>query len=227
MANYEDFQPITEWTSDGTTDTLIVRLPGFNKEQLKVQIDNYGKLRTSGERPLVPGQVDRWIRFKTEHSIPDDCDLRGIRARFEDSVLYVNLPKSIKEEQTNMPESKVPEPEPERKPVPQQKQDREETQEAELNKRKENKVEEEDSGEQRGLHKDEVKEDDGGEAGAAPLLGKRMPSLVEGFRRPNQLVVNMMVAAVVFVVIAVYVAYKLRSGGREEKSEGNLGRLDL
>ncbi|KAG0448024.1 hypothetical protein HPP92_028051 [Vanilla planifolia] len=86
-AKVRKFQPSTKWTSDRTTDTLVVRLPGFNKEELKVQIDNYGRLRTSGERPPGPGQGDRWIRFKTEHIIPDDCDLKGIRARFEDGVL--------------------------------------------------------------------------------------------------------------------------------------------
>lgn len=56
-----------------------------------MQIDNYGRLRVSGERPLEGGQ---WSRFRKEFQVPEGCDAGGIRARLEkDGVLHVIMPR--------------------------------------------------------------------------------------------------------------------------------------
>ncbi|XBH57778.1 uncharacterized protein [Aegilops tauschii subsp. strangulata] len=88
---YVDFVPSHELVEDAAKQTLVVNLPGFKKEHLRVQIDNYGRLRVSGERPLEGGQ---WSRFRKEFQVPEGCDAGGIRARFEkDGVLHVTMPR--------------------------------------------------------------------------------------------------------------------------------------
>uniref|UniRef100_N1QZ31 SHSP domain-containing protein n=1 Tax=Aegilops tauschii TaxID=37682 RepID=N1QZ31_AEGTA len=42
---YVDFVPSHELVEDAAKQTLVVNLPGFKKEHLRVQIDNYGRLR--------------------------------------------------------------------------------------------------------------------------------------------------------------------------------------
>lgn len=64
---------------------------GFKKEQLKVQVDNLGRLRISGERPLAGNQ---WSRFRMVLPIPEGCNVDGIRSRFEeDGVLHITMPR--------------------------------------------------------------------------------------------------------------------------------------
>ncbi|XP_037424073.1 inactive protein RESTRICTED TEV MOVEMENT 2-like [Triticum dicoccoides] len=88
---YVDFVPSHDLVEDRGKHTLVVNLPGFKKEHLRVQIDNYGRLRVSGERQLEGGQ---WSRFRKEFQVPEGCDAGGIRARFEkDGVLNVTMPR--------------------------------------------------------------------------------------------------------------------------------------
>ncbi|XP_037428119.1 inactive protein RESTRICTED TEV MOVEMENT 2-like [Triticum dicoccoides] len=88
---YVDFVPSHDLVEDNRKHTLVVNLPGFKKEHLRVQIDNYGRLRISGERPLEGGQ---WSRFRKEFQVPEGCDASGIRARLEkDEVLHVTMPR--------------------------------------------------------------------------------------------------------------------------------------
>ncbi|XP_051182961.1 uncharacterized protein [Lolium perenne] len=88
---YVDFVPSHNLVEESTKQTLVLNLPGFQKEHLRVQIDNYGRLRISGERPLEGGQ---WSRFRKDFQVPDGCDAGGIRARFEkDSVLHITMPR--------------------------------------------------------------------------------------------------------------------------------------
>uniref|UniRef100_A0A0D9VPR2 SHSP domain-containing protein n=1 Tax=Leersia perrieri TaxID=77586 RepID=A0A0D9VPR2_9ORYZ len=77
-------------STEGKHDTFLS--PGFKKEQLRVQIDNHGKLRISGERQVAG---DRWSRFHKDFQVPDDCNAGDVRARFDskDRVLYITMPK--------------------------------------------------------------------------------------------------------------------------------------
>lgn len=62
---------------------------GFQKENLKVQLDNYTNLRTGGQRPLTG---NRWLRFRKEFQIPNKYNTGKARAKFENGLLTVNLP---------------------------------------------------------------------------------------------------------------------------------------
>lgn len=88
--SYQDFVPPSDWIREQGFDKLVMELPGFRKEQLKIQLDNFGNLRTTGERPL---NGNRWQRFRKEFRIPDNCNANEIRAKFENGVLTVTLPK--------------------------------------------------------------------------------------------------------------------------------------
>uniref|UniRef100_A0ACD5WSJ5 Uncharacterized protein n=1 Tax=Avena sativa TaxID=4498 RepID=A0ACD5WSJ5_AVESA len=88
---YVDFVPSHDLVEETEKQTLVLNLPGFKKENLRVQIDNYGRLRVSGERPIEGNQ---WSRFRKDIQVPDVCDAGGIRARFEkDGVLHITMPR--------------------------------------------------------------------------------------------------------------------------------------
>ncbi|XP_039802229.1 uncharacterized protein LOC120666453 isoform X2 [Panicum virgatum] len=87
---YVDFDPVVEWKLPGEDqDVVEISLPGFRKDQVRVQVDNHGVLRATGERSARGG---RWARFKKDLLLPDNCDADGIRAKFEGEKLIITLP---------------------------------------------------------------------------------------------------------------------------------------
>ncbi|KAL8197922.1 hypothetical protein R6Q57_030080 [Mikania cordata] len=87
---YQDFEPSMEWVPEDDSDTLLVYLPGFAKEQLRVQL-KARNLIISGERKL---HQNTWSRFRVEFPVSVNCDLNKISAKFEGSILFVRQPKS-------------------------------------------------------------------------------------------------------------------------------------
>ncbi|KAD7117978.1 hypothetical protein R6Q59_005004 [Mikania micrantha] len=88
---YQDFEPSMEWVPEDDSDTLLVYLPGFAKEQLRVQL-KARNLIISGERKL---HQNTWSRFRVEFPVSVNCDLNKISAKFEGSILFVRQPKSV------------------------------------------------------------------------------------------------------------------------------------
>ncbi|GKB74782.1 inactive protein restricted TEV movement 2-like protein [Tanacetum coccineum] len=88
---YHEFEPSMEWVPEDDSDTLLVYLPGFAKEQLRVQLRGRN-LIISGERKL---QQNTWSRFRQEFPVSANCDLNKISAKFEGNILYVRQPKVI------------------------------------------------------------------------------------------------------------------------------------
>ncbi|KAL9391117.1 hypothetical protein Peur_015037 [Populus x canadensis] len=89
---HEEFEPSTDWIREPGADTLRIYLPGFKKEQLKVQVTSSRVLRISGERQL---SGNRWSTFRKEIPISTNYDTNEIAARFEKGILYVKQPKII------------------------------------------------------------------------------------------------------------------------------------
>ncbi|KAJ8621546.1 hypothetical protein MRB53_030075 [Persea americana] len=85
---YEEFQPSSDWTHDSINHVLLVDLPGFKKEDLKVQVD-LGKLTISGERREGEG---RYRRFKQVFDVPSDSIIEKISGKFEHGLLFVIMP---------------------------------------------------------------------------------------------------------------------------------------
>ncbi|KAJ6368982.1 hypothetical protein OIU78_001367 [Salix suchowensis] len=88
----EEFEPSMDWVRDTGADTLQIHLPGFKKEQLKVQVTSMRVLRISGERQL---SENRWSTFRKDIPISSNYDTNEINARFDRGILYVKHPKVI------------------------------------------------------------------------------------------------------------------------------------
>ncbi|KAK7844732.1 inactive protein RESTRICTED TEV MOVEMENT 2 [Quercus suber] len=102
---YEEFEAQFEWAIEEGLDTLLVHVPGFRREELKVQITSGGNLRVSGQRSLGK---NKWKRFDKEFSIPSNVDTDAISAKYDENIIYVKLPKVIapaelREEQHSKP----------------------------------------------------------------------------------------------------------------------------
>ncbi|KAK1384697.1 hypothetical protein POM88_022432 [Heracleum sosnowskyi] len=92
-ANYDEFEPLCNWQREEVRDTLVLHLPEFKKEQLKVQISNLGGvLKISGQRPL---SALKQRRFYKEVKVAKECNANDIRAKFVNGLLYVVMPKTI------------------------------------------------------------------------------------------------------------------------------------
>ncbi|GJM95098.1 hypothetical protein PR202_ga11800 [Eleusine coracana subsp. coracana] len=92
---FDDFDPSVEWKTHDEAgagaqeDVVEITLPGFRKDQVRVQVDDHGVLRATGERPVRAG---RWARFVKDLRLPDNCDADAVRARFEGDRLFITLP---------------------------------------------------------------------------------------------------------------------------------------
>ncbi|CAK7329244.1 unnamed protein product [Dovyalis caffra] len=89
---YEDYNPTLEWVRDSGFDTLLVYIPGFKKQQLKVQVTSTRKLRMMGERSHGDNKSSH---FNIELPIPWYYDATQISAKFEGGILQVKHPKNI------------------------------------------------------------------------------------------------------------------------------------
>ncbi|CAA7022657.1 unnamed protein product [Microthlaspi erraticum] len=87
---YDEFEPISNWKTEQGFETLTIYLPGFRKEQLKVQVTTTRKLRVMGERPAG---ANKWMRFRKEFPIQSNTDVDSIVAKFEGPNLVVKLPR--------------------------------------------------------------------------------------------------------------------------------------
>lgn len=94
---YQDFVPPTELVEEPECDTLLVYLPGYKKEQLRVQLTKTKNLVVSGEHPV--GE-NTWRRFQKTIPISSNCDIGKITAKFEESILYITQPKLIASAET-------------------------------------------------------------------------------------------------------------------------------
>lgn len=94
---YQDFEPPMELSSENDSDTILIYVPGFQKQQLRVQLSKPRELIISGERPVGD---NTWQRFRKTVAVSPDCDMEKITAKFkfEDQILYIIQPKLITSE---------------------------------------------------------------------------------------------------------------------------------
>lgn len=86
---------------------VSVSLPGFKKEDIKVEIDE-NKLTISGERKWEKKEEDKNKKFHLVESeygsftraftLPNQVNAGGIEAKFQDGILQLNIPKENKEQ---------------------------------------------------------------------------------------------------------------------------------
>ncbi|KAG6394968.1 hypothetical protein SASPL_145559 [Salvia splendens] len=87
---YEDFKPNSEWQQDAHSHSLIISIPGFMREQLRVSTESRNIVRVRGER-LIAG--NKWSRFLEDFEVPENSDMNSIRAKFHDGALTITIPK--------------------------------------------------------------------------------------------------------------------------------------
>ncbi|KAI7747352.1 hypothetical protein M8C21_007985 [Ambrosia artemisiifolia] len=92
LLSYDDIEPLCTWQRDDAQDILVIHLPEFKKEQLRVQISNTGLLKISGEK-VAEGK--KRIRFLKELKVTKDYDANNIRAKFSQGCLRITLPKKV------------------------------------------------------------------------------------------------------------------------------------
>uniref|UniRef100_A0A7N0TQ45 SHSP domain-containing protein n=1 Tax=Kalanchoe fedtschenkoi TaxID=63787 RepID=A0A7N0TQ45_KALFE len=87
---YIDFTPRHDWRSDEEgSAVLVLALPGFTREQIKVTAEPSGNIRIRGLRHVVGRN---WSRFNSEFRVPEGCIMTGIRAKFEPGNLHITIP---------------------------------------------------------------------------------------------------------------------------------------
>ncbi|KAI9186203.1 hypothetical protein LWI28_014812 [Acer negundo] len=88
--SYEEIEPYCKWQKDEANDILQIHLQGYKKEQLRVQLNNLGILVVTGECPV---DQTKWIKFRKEIKVSEDCKRTEIRAKLTGGVLYITMPK--------------------------------------------------------------------------------------------------------------------------------------
>ncbi|XP_062114970.1 inactive protein RESTRICTED TEV MOVEMENT 2-like [Humulus lupulus] len=89
-AVFDETVPYSDWTEDSDGHYLLVDLPDFNKEQVKIQVVNDGQIKIYGERKV---NENKYIRFNQTFKAPQNSDLDGITANFDGEILHLTVPK--------------------------------------------------------------------------------------------------------------------------------------
>ncbi|CAK7325145.1 unnamed protein product [Dovyalis caffra] len=88
---YENFQPKFEWVEEEGANVLLIYLPDYLKEQLKITYVHSSRMvQVTGERPLTYNQ---WSRFNQNFRVPQNCEVNKIQGKFKNEILYITMPK--------------------------------------------------------------------------------------------------------------------------------------
>ncbi|KAK2984363.1 hypothetical protein RJ640_005379 [Escallonia rubra] len=91
----ENFVPPSGWTEDSICHYLLVDLPGFRREEVKLEAnDQLGQIMVNGERQVN----EKNMRFHQTFHLPENSDIQNISAQFEGGILSVSIPKKAIEE---------------------------------------------------------------------------------------------------------------------------------
>ncbi|XVE56999.1 hypothetical protein DITRI_Ditri04bG0056300 [Diplodiscus trichospermus] len=100
----EEFVPASDWSQDDKAHYLLVDLPGFKKEQLRIELDSSGHLTISGERMV---NEKKSVYFEQIFSLPENSDTDNISGRFDGGILYVTVPRKTVVEEHEQKESGI------------------------------------------------------------------------------------------------------------------------
>ncbi|MBA0744070.1 hypothetical protein Gogos_006707 [Gossypium gossypioides] len=103
MANLfrQKIVPSSAWTHDDKASFLLVDLPGFKKEELRLELASTGHIIISGERRV---DENKSVYFEESFEVPENSDTDNINAKFDGDFLHVTLPKLSVAEQDKQQE---------------------------------------------------------------------------------------------------------------------------
>ncbi|XP_076947606.1 uncharacterized protein LOC143619601 [Bidens hawaiensis] len=107
---FEEFVPPSDWTEDSTCHYLLVDLPGFRKQELKLQVDKGTHILVSGVRQATE---NRYKRFEQSFELPKDANTEKITGKFDGEILYISVPKKVEQQHKEIKQDIIQEPEPE------------------------------------------------------------------------------------------------------------------
>ncbi|KAI4332823.1 hypothetical protein L6164_017700 [Bauhinia variegata] len=80
-------------TENPEAHVLLVYLPGFTKERVRITYVNSSKtLRVTGERPIGG---NKWSRFNKEFHVLEDSKVEKLQGKFDKGILTITMPKKI------------------------------------------------------------------------------------------------------------------------------------
>ncbi|XP_050222788.1 inactive protein RESTRICTED TEV MOVEMENT 2-like [Mercurialis annua] len=101
----QEFVPSAAWTEDSEFHFLLIDLPEFKKEEVKLHVDESGQIIVSGER-LVKNS-NKYIYFEKAFKSPENSDIGRITGKFDGEILYVTLPKKSQAQMKKEPENPI------------------------------------------------------------------------------------------------------------------------
>ncbi|KAL6129557.1 hypothetical protein ACLB2K_072907 [Fragaria x ananassa] len=100
--SYEDFEPFCKWQKHEENDILQVHLPGFRRQEIRLQFNDAGILTISGKQGSSNGDETSSTtttamrsRFRKEINISGNCRADQIRAKFSRGILSITVPKEV------------------------------------------------------------------------------------------------------------------------------------
>ncbi|XP_039118531.1 uncharacterized protein LOC120254508 [Dioscorea cayenensis subsp. rotundata] len=97
-----NFSPNFERSDEGSNYLLRVNLPGFNRKDFSVQVDQTRKLTIKGRRQ---SEKNTYVLLDGIYNLPQDSDYKKIAGKFDDGCLVLTIPKMVK---PMAPEEKKP-----------------------------------------------------------------------------------------------------------------------
>ncbi|GAB2251687.1 hypothetical protein Droror1_Dr00004534 [Drosera rotundifolia] len=92
---YQEIVPSSGWTEDTKFHHLLIDLPDFRKDDVRLQVDKSGHLTVIGGRLLGH---DKYMNFEKTFKLPESSDSAKITGKFEGDILYIRIPKIMKDE---------------------------------------------------------------------------------------------------------------------------------
>ncbi|KAG2679157.1 hypothetical protein I3760_11G038700 [Carya illinoinensis] len=91
----EEFVPSSGWMEGPRSHSLVVDLPGFKKDDLKLQVTCSGDLMISGERKV---HQEKTVYFEQTFKVPKNTDTDKTTGKFSGEILCVTVPKQVVDE---------------------------------------------------------------------------------------------------------------------------------
>ncbi|XVE54842.1 hypothetical protein DITRI_Ditri03aG0114900 [Diplodiscus trichospermus] len=101
--NRVEFVPTSDWTQDAKANYLFLDLPGFKKEQLRLELASAGHIIVSGERIV---NENKSIYFQQTFILPENSDMDKIRGQFDGDFLHVTVPRRCVVEENSQQQSR-------------------------------------------------------------------------------------------------------------------------